>query len=75
MTLKIQPTFWSLRQTHAQPAHAALAADAGGSGAEGVEGDGSDDQGQVQGQVDRPGYVHVNLDTRTPRPVRTCKSF
>ena len=58
-----QRTFRPLRQTHAQPAHAALAADAGGAGAEGVEGDGSDDEGQVQGQVDRPRDVHVYLST------------
>lgn len=58
-----QPTFRPLRQTHAQPAHAALAADAGGAGAEGVEGDGSDDQGQVEGQVYRPRYVHIHLST------------
>lgn len=73
---EIQPTLRPLGQTHAQPAHAALAADAGGAGAEGVEGDGSDDQGQVQGQVDRSGYVHVHLSAEagTPRQVRTCKN-
>lgn len=52
-------SFRPLWQTHAQPAHAALAANAGGTGAKGVEGDGSNDQGQVQRQVYRPGYVHV----------------
>lgn len=72
----MQPTFRPLRQTHAKPAHAALAADTGGAGAEGVEGDGSNDQGQVQGQVNRPGYVHIHLsmDTRTIQQVRICKS-
>lgn len=53
-------SFRPLRQTYAQPAHAALAADAGGTRAEGVERDGSDDQGQVQGQVYCPRYVHVH---------------
>lgn len=74
---EIQPTFRPLRQTHAQPAHAALAADAGGAGAEGVERDGSDDQGQVQGQVYRPRYVHVHLNRymRPPQQVRICKPF
>lgn len=63
---EIRPTFRPLRQTHAQPAHAALAADAGGAGAERVERDGSDDQWQVQGQINCPGYVHIYLskDTR-----------
>lgn len=74
---EIQPTFRPLRQTHAQPAHAALAADAGGARAEGVERDGSDDQGQVQGQVYRPRYVHIYLsaDMKTSQWVRICKSF
>lgn len=57
----IQLTLRPLGKTHAQPAHAALAADAGGPGAKRVEGDGSDDQGQVQGQVDCPRYVHIHL--------------
>lgn len=54
-------TLRPLGKTHAQPAHAALAADAGGPGAKGVERDGSDDQRQVQGQVYCPGYVHIHL--------------
>lgn len=72
---EMQPAFRPLWQTHAQPAHAALAADAGGSGAEGVEGDGSDDQRQVQGQVYRTGYVYVYLrtDARTKQWVRTWR--
>lgn len=44
---ELQPTFGSLRQTHTQPAHAALAAHTGCAGAEGVEGDGTNDQRQV----------------------------
>lgn len=63
MTLRSKPTFRPLRQTHAQPAHAALAADTGGTGAEWVERDGSDDQGQVQGQVYGPRDVNVYLST------------
>lgn len=54
-------TLRPLRKTHAQPTHAALAADTGGPGAEGVERDGSDDQGQVQGQVYCPRYVDIDL--------------
>lgn len=57
----IRLTLRPLGKTHAQPAHAALAADAGGPGAKGVERDGSDDQGQVQGQVYGPRYVHIHL--------------
>lgn len=69
---EIRPTFRPLRQTHPQPAHAALAADAGGTGAKGVERDGSDDQRQVQGQVDRPRYVHIHLGKDKRRPEQTC---
>lgn len=61
---ELQPTFGSLGQTHAQPAHAALAAHTGCAGAEGVEGDGTDDQRQVEGEVYSPGYVHVYLHTQ-----------
>ena len=66
-------TFRSLGQGHAQPAHghAALAAHAGGPGAEGVKGDGADDQGQVEGQVDGPGDVHVDLSTDTEEERKT----
>lgn len=66
---EIQPTFGSLRQTHTQPAHAALTAHTGRAGAEGVEGDGTNDQRQVEGKVYSPGYVHIYLytDRRTPK--------
>lgn len=72
---EIKRTFRPFRQTHAQPAHAALAADAGGAGTKWVKRDGSDDKRQVQGQVDRSRYVYIHLSTdiRTPQPFSICK--
>lgn len=42
-----------------------------------MERDGADNKGQVQGQVDCPGYVHIYLNTskRTTEQVKIGKGF